>query len=190
MIYTMQLNSPLHFILLMIHVSSNIEELNLNNISELNLNKTLYKDLKELSFWLHANKIALNATKTEVILFKKKRKTNLSKLNLKFCRKKLHPIETARYLGVTVDENLNWKKHVNDISHKLIRVNAILFKIRNYVNQGTLRTVYFGIFHSCISYIPIGWENTNYPQQRLSLLQKKALRIMYFVQFSYIISDL
>ena len=133
---------------------------------------------------MHANKIALNATKTEVILFKKKRKTNLSKLNLKFCRKKLHPIETARYLGVTVDENLNWKKHVNDISHKLIRINAILFKIRNYVNQGTLRTVYFGIFHSYISYIPIGWGNTNYPQQRLSLLQKKALRIMYFVQFN------
>ena len=45
---------------------------------------------------MNANKIALNATKTEVIIFKNKRKTNLSKLNLKLCRKKLHPIESAR----------------------------------------------------------------------------------------------
>ena len=49
----------------------------------------------------------------EVILFKNKRKTKLSKLNLKLCRKKLHPIESARYLGVIVDENLNWKFHTN-----------------------------------------------------------------------------
>ena len=115
------------------------------------INKTLNKDLKELSSWRNANKIALSATKTEVIIFKNKRKTDLSKLNLKLCRKKIHPIESARYLGVIVDESLNWKKHVNDISHKLIRDNAILSKIKNYVNKGTLRTVYFAILHPYIN---------------------------------------
>ena len=70
-------------------------------------------------------------------------------------RKKLHPIESARYLGVIVDENLKWQKHVNAISHKLIRGNAVLSKIRNYVNKGTLRTVSFAIFHSYINYVPI-----------------------------------
>ena len=78
-------------------------------------------------------------------------KEKLSKLNLKLCRKKIHPIESARYLGVIVDESLNWKKHVNDISHKLIRDNAILSKIKNYVNKGTLRTVYFAILHPYIN---------------------------------------
>ena len=34
------------------------------------INKTLNKDLRELSFWLNANKIALNVAKTEIILFK------------------------------------------------------------------------------------------------------------------------
>ena len=38
------------------------------------INKTLNKDLKDLSFWLNANKIALNAIETEVILFKNKKK--------------------------------------------------------------------------------------------------------------------
>ena len=52
-------------------------------------------------------------------LSKNKRK-HISKLNLKLCRKELHPVESTRYLEVTVNENLNWKEHVNDISCKLI----------------------------------------------------------------------
>ena len=55
----------------------------------------------------------------------------------------MHPITSARYLGVIVDENVNWKKHLNDTSHKLMRGNVILSKIRNYVNKATLRTFYF-----------------------------------------------
>ena len=38
------------------------------------ISKSLNKDLKELSFWLNVNKIALNVGKTEVILFKTKHK--------------------------------------------------------------------------------------------------------------------
>ena len=36
------------------------------------INKSLNKDLKELSFWINANKIALNLAKTELVLFKTK----------------------------------------------------------------------------------------------------------------------
>ena len=38
------------------------------------INKSLSKDLKDFSFSLNANKIALNVAKTEVILFKTKHK--------------------------------------------------------------------------------------------------------------------
>ena len=37
------------------------------------VNKSLNKDVKELSFWLNANKKSLNVVKTEVILFKTKK---------------------------------------------------------------------------------------------------------------------
>ena len=73
--------------------------------------------------------------KTWVILFKIQRKTNVSKLNLKLCGQKLHPAESAKYLGVIINENLNWKKNVIDILHKLIQCNAIVTKSRNYVSK-------------------------------------------------------
>ena len=34
------------------------------------INRTLTKDLRELYFWLNANKTALNVAKTEILLFK------------------------------------------------------------------------------------------------------------------------
>ena len=59
-----------------------------NTISK--INRSLNKDLKELSFWLNANKIALNVAKAEVILFKTKYKPWDTDLRLKLCRKRLY----------------------------------------------------------------------------------------------------
>ena len=44
-----------------------------------------------------------------------------------------HKLESVTYLGVKIDTNLNWKYHVNDLSIKLNRFNALLFKMRKYV---------------------------------------------------------
>ena len=60
-------------------------------------------------------------------------------------RQRLHPAVNVKYLGIKVNENFNWKHHVND---KLIRANAILFKLMNYVNLKLLRSINFAIFES------------------------------------------
>ena len=39
----------------------------------------------------------------------------------------LNQADSAKYLGIRNDENLNWKHHVNDIAKKLNRENALLF---------------------------------------------------------------
>ena len=68
-----------------------------NTISE--INRSPNKDLKELSFWLNSNKIALNVAKTEVIFPKTKHKPCNSDLKLKFCRERLYKTKYLRYLG-------------------------------------------------------------------------------------------
>ena len=78
-------------------------------------------------------------------------------LNLKLNRQRLHSSNNVKYLGIKIDENLNWKHHINEVSTKLIRVNAILFKIRNYVNPKILRLIYFAIFESYLNYSSIVW---------------------------------
>ena len=51
------------------------------------INKTLNKDLRELSFWLSVEQIALNEARTEIILFKTSNKTMMQTLKLTYTKK-------------------------------------------------------------------------------------------------------
>ena len=81
------------------HFADNLCLLNIQNtISK--INRSPNKNLKELSFWLNANKRALNVAKTEVILFKTKQKPCDTDLRLNLCRKRLSKVKFLRYPGI------------------------------------------------------------------------------------------
>ena len=143
-----------------------------NTISK--INRSLNKDLKELSFWLNANKIALNVAKTEVILFKTKHKPYDTDLRLKLCTKRLYKANYLRYLGIKIDESLNWKIHIHDLTSKLNRANAVLANLRHFVNSEILRSAYFAILHSHLNYVCIACGLTIFPQQKVSILKKST----------------
>ena len=142
------------------------------------LNKYVNLDTKNLTVWLNANEISLNVQKTELVIFKHQRKKIDSEFKIKLSRKRLYPTDSVKYLGVRIDENLNWKHHVSDIAIKLNRSNALLLKIRNFVNVKTLKTIYYTIFDSHISYANVIWAQNPNAVNRVSVLQKKALRII------------
>ena len=85
-------------------------------------------------------------------------------------QKKNSCIQYVKYLSVFIDENLNWKKHINKISTKLIKGNAMLSKLRHSVNKDILLSVYYGIFHS---------HQAKFSLNRITLLQKRAIRILH-----------
>ena len=118
------------------------------------INKLVNYDLKNLLYWLHANKISLNVKKTELVVFKSKRKQFDDEIKLKLSHKRLFPTDSIKCLGVKIDRNLSWKSHIDylSLSVKLSRANALLFKIRNFVNSSVLRTIYFTIIESHLNY--------------------------------------
>ena len=80
------------------------------------INKYVNKDLPK---WLNANKISLNITKNEVLIFKHKGRIFDTNLKLKSCGKKLFTSQSVNYLGVILDECLQWKFHMNQLCLKL-----------------------------------------------------------------------
>ena len=144
------------------------------------LNKLVNADLKYLVYWLNANKISLNAKKTEMVIFKSKQKKLEDELKIKLCGKRLYPTESVKYLGVKIDTNLTWQHHVNDLFIKLNRANALLFKIRTYVSPKTIRSIYFAIFDSHLSYCCLVWAQNFSSIKRILILQKKTVRIINF----------
>ena len=134
------------------------------------INRTLNKDLRELSFRLNANKIALNVAKTEIILLKTRNKNYDADLKIKLYRKRIHASPYVKHLSVFIDENFNWKKHINEISTKLIKGNARLSKLRHFVNKDILLSLYYGIFHSHLVYLCLVLRQAKFSLNRITLL--------------------
>ena len=86
--------------------------------------------------------------KTELVIFKHKNKKLECPIKIKLSRKILYPSKSVKYLGLKIDENLNWKVQTHDIETKLNRANALVYKIKSYVSFNTLKAIYFSIFDS------------------------------------------
>ena len=98
--------------------------------------------------------------------------------------KKLYPSKFVRYLGILIGSNLSFSYHINSISNKLGRAIGMLAKIRYYVSKETLRSIYFGIFSSVLTYGSQIWGliRSNH-FIRLERLQNKAIKIINFANF-------
>ena len=90
-----------------------------------------------------------------MVIFKPKQKKHEGNLKITLCGKRLYLTESVKYPGVKIDTNLTWQYHVNDLSIKLKRTNALLFKI--YVSPKILRSIYFAIFDPYLSYCCLFW---------------------------------
>ena len=141
------------------------------------LNKYVNLDMKNLTDCLNANKISLNVKKTELVIFKHKKKKLERLTRIKLSRKKLYTSNSIKNLDVKIDENPTWKDHIHDIATKLDRAIALLLKIKNYANFSTLKSIYFAIFNSHINYANLIWGQNLNSDFRLSPRRKKPLEL-------------
>ena len=97
------------------------------------------------------------------MIFEHKNKKLEYPIKIKLTRKRLYSSNSVIYLGVKIDENLNWKVQTYDIVTKLNRANALLYKNINYVSFNTLKVFYFAIFDSHTNYAKRIWgQNPNF----------------------------
>ena len=94
--------------------------------------------------------------------------------------KGLYETNSVKYLGIRIDNKLSWKAHINDTALKLIRANAMLYKVRDFVDAGILKSIYHVLFESRIHYACILWGQNACRTNRLFILQKSALRLIHF----------
>ena len=100
---------------------------------------------------------------------------------LKLSGKILSPSKSVKYLGVHLDEHLNWKTHTASVAVKLRRANGALSKLRHFVPTKTLLNVYHAIFASHTRYACQIWGLCdNSVTHRILTLQNFALRLITF----------
>jgi len=148
------------------------------------IKKHLNFDLKFLQNWLNANKIALNALKTEVVLFRHHNKSINYNVRLKLNGVRLSFSPHVIYLGIELDCHLKLNPYVTNLCLKLRRANGALSKLRHFSPLSVLLTVYHSLFFSHINYASQIWGQATSPNiSRVLQLQKSAVRIITFSNF-------
>ena len=87
---------------------------------------------------------------------------------------------SVKYLGIKIDQFLNWQDHINNIAVKLNKANAMLYKVRQFVSEKNLRSIYNTIFELHLNYACIVWDQTKSSINRVFIIQKKAIRTIHF----------
>ena len=140
------------------------------------------KELGKVLDWLLANRLIINLRKTHTMLFtnKKVERNIIIKANNTVLEQK----SECKFLGIMVDDDINWKSHLNYISSKISKTIALLRFLKYTFPKHILKTLYMSLIQPYLNYCNIIWGSADKTSlESLVVLQKKALRIVSKVPY-------
>lgn len=135
-------------------------------------------DLASISQWMKANKMTINLEKTCYTIFYGNRNHRYN-INLQIDNHIVKRTSSTKYLGITIDENLNWSEHINNLCNKLLKYVGIFYKIRHYLKIPELVRMYNSLIYPHILYGIETYANT-FPSylSKLNVINNKLLRVI------------
>ena len=142
-------------------------------------------DLSLFKKWCDKNKLTLNIKKTKYITFGLKSQTRkVSNHIVKIDNIRVDRVYSYKYLGITLDMNLNYKKHL-EICIKSASYKALLLsKVRRYITKEAAIRIYKTMILPLIDYGDILYEGTNSKLlSKLQTLQNRCLRTCLYKNY-------
>ena len=115
------------------------------------LRSCVMEDLLSIQDWFYANKLTLNLSKTVYLFFEHKSHTNTS-LDLTLNGVTIPRKRQTKFLGVWVDDQLNWKHHMQNLTTQLSSWMGLVKRGKNLLSSHAKKVLYFGQVHSLITY--------------------------------------
>ena len=130
--------------------------------------------------WCKANRLTISVAKTDFVLFHTQNKP--MEQNLKEIvtdEISIERVTNIKYLGVIIDEKLNWNMHINFVCDSLVKFFGIFNHIKHKVTQKVVRQLYYGFIYSKIAY---GLEVYGYTSvsnvSKIQTMQNKLLKLI------------
>jgi len=142
---------------------------------------TLVNDeLVHLSEWFVANRLSLNIKKTNFIIFSSSHKrVPINLPNLSINGNVIERVKYARFLGVYIDERLDWSEHIRQITSKVAKNVGIIQKIRHLLSTKLITTLYNSLVLPYLNYCNMIWISASrYRLCKLTVLQKRIVRLI------------
>jgi len=142
-----------------------------------NLELFANRALSKLNKWLGANRLTLNISKTHYVDFSKHKNGN--NMIIKINDEVLIEQNETRYLGILLQNDLNWEIHIKDVINKLNKQIPLYLHLRNYFSPSNLNSVYNALSFSIINYgIELYGRKHNRWLQHLQRTQNRILKIL------------
>ena len=134
-------------------------------------------DLAIITKWLKANKLSLNIKKTHYMCFSAKKNKVKPDISLKIDGEIIAEVASSKFLGVIIDDQLNWKDHVSFVCRKVARGLSVIIKARKVLRNESLKSLYYSFFLSLLDILQPGLGICLQNKHRTSIyFTKKGLK--------------
>ena len=96
-------------------------------------------------------------------------------LDLQINSETIERVTEFNFLGLTLDENLNWNAHIQKVSNKISRTLGVMCRLKNFLPLHVLRILYNSLILPHLQYGILTW---GFCLGRLQKLQKRSVRII------------
>ena len=110
---------------------------------------------------VNTNLLSLNLDKTHFIHFITKSSSSID-FNIVHGNKKIANVYNTKFLGLTLDNTLSWRTHIDTIIPKLSSASFALTVVKPFLSPDSLKMVYYSYFHSVMTDGLIFWGNSHH----------------------------
>ena len=107
------------------------------------------EELNSVFKYCDINKLSINFAKTTYMVI------SSTRLRSYFHIPSIAHKTQIKYLGICIDQNLQWRPQTQHINNKLAKNIAIINKLRYFVDLHTLKQLYYSFIYPCLSYATI-----------------------------------
>ena len=143
--------------------------------------KKISTELGSLHNWLLANTLSLNISKTEYMIIRSRQRISKKSFDpqVSIRSDKIKRVTTTKTLGVTVDKNISWKYHIDNIYNTVSKGIVLQKRAKSVISTKSLKRLYDALVLPHFDYCSLLWDNcTDDWKDRLQNLQNKAGRII------------
>jgi hypothetical protein len=117
--------------------------------------ESVQADLTMLKRYFSANKLTLNADKTSYLVFRALNKKLPDMFRLFYGTSSIKKVSEVKYLAFYLDEQLNFKRHIEKLRGKISPMVGVLYKLKFYLPSRILKSIYHAFIYSNIQYLLI-----------------------------------
>lgn len=130
---------------------------------------------KTLTDWVDCNGLKLNLKKTCFMIFSP-HKTNIE-YDLRMSNVNIERKSTARFLGVLINEKLNWAQHIAALRNKMARHIGVMYKLKGIIPLAARLNIFHSFVQSHVNYCSLIWGFSSRSNiESIFSAQKKGIR--------------